>query len=157
VRFVLHLTDSLVLGEASVTKRVGNLPAEMSSFVGRSRERIEIKRLMSTSRLVTVTGVGGVGRTRTTLRVATEMRTGFANGTWLVELSALQDGTLLPEIVAEGLRLRDPTPRRPKTMLAEYLAPQQLLLVLDGCEHLVAPCAALVHMLLRAAPGLRVL
>jgi predicted ATPase/DNA-binding CsgD family transcriptional regulator len=140
-----------------VNKQVGNLPAEVSSFVDRRLERIEIKRLLSTSRLVTVTGVGGVGKTRTTLRVAAEVRREFAGGAWLVELSALQDGKLLPQVVAEGLGLRDQTPQSLEAVLAEYLAPQRLLLVLDGCEHLVDACAALVHTLLRAAPGLRVL
>jgi predicted ATPase/DNA-binding CsgD family transcriptional regulator len=140
-----------------VTKQMGNLPAEVSSFVDRRRERIELKRLLSTSRLVTVTGVGGVGKTRTTLRVAAEVRKGFTGGAWWVELSALRDGRLLPEVVAEGLGLRDQTSRHPETVLAEYLAPQRLLLVLDGCEHLVDACAALAHMLLRAAPGLRML
>lgn len=140
-----------------MTKQVGNLPAEMSSFVDRRSERTEIKRLLSTARLVTVTGAGGVGKTRTTLRVAAEVRKDFTGGAWLVELGALPDGKLLPAVVAEGLGLRDQTSRRCETVLAEYLARQRLLLVLDGCEHLVEPCAVLVHMLLRAAPGLRVL
>jgi predicted ATPase/DNA-binding CsgD family transcriptional regulator len=140
-----------------VTRQVGNLPAEVSSFVDRRQERIEIKRLLSTSRLVTVTGVGGVGKTRTTLRVATEVRRGFPGGAWLVELGALRDGELLPEVVAEGLGLRDQTVREPAAVLSEYLAPLRLLLVLDGCEHLVDQCAALVRTLLRVAPGLRVL
>lgn len=140
-----------------MTKHAGNLPAEVSSFVDRRQERIDIKRMLSTSRLVTVTGLGGVGKTRTTLRVAAELRRSFAGGVWLVELGALPDGTLLPEVVAEGLGLRDRSARRPETVLAEYLASQRLLLILDGCEHLVPACAALVHTLLRAAPGLRVL
>jgi predicted ATPase/DNA-binding CsgD family transcriptional regulator len=140
-----------------MTKQVGNLPAEMSSFVDRRSERIEIKRLLSTSRLVTVTGTGGVGKTRTTLRVAAEVRKGFPGGAWLVELGALPDGERLPDVVAEGLGLRNQTSRRSESVLAEYLARQRLLLVLDGCEHLVDSCAVLVHRLLRAAPGLRVL
>ena len=140
-----------------MTKQVGNLPAEMSSFVDRRSERIEIKRLLSSSRLVTVTGAGGVGKTRTTLRVAAEVRKSFTGGAWLVELGALPDGKLLPEVVAEGLGLRDQSSRPSETVLAEYLARQRLLLVLDGCEHLVESCAALVHTLLRAASGLRVL
>jgi predicted ATPase/DNA-binding CsgD family transcriptional regulator len=140
-----------------VIKQTGNLPAEMSSFVDRREERVEIKRLLSTSRLVTVTGVGGVGKTRTTLRVAAELRRSFADGVWLVELGSLRDGGMLPEVVAAGLGLRDQTVREPAAVLTEYLAPQRLLLVLDGCEHLVDPCAALVHTLLRAAPGLRIL
>jgi non-specific serine/threonine protein kinase len=140
-----------------MTKQVGNLPAEMSSFVDRRSERVEIKRLLSTSRLVTVTGAGGVGKTRTTLRVAAEVRKGFTGGAWLVELGSLPDGDRLPDVVAEGLGLRNQTSRRSESVLAEYLARQRLLLVLDGCEHLVEPCAALVHRLLRAAPGLRVL
>ncbi|EME56954.1 LuxR family transcriptional regulator [Amycolatopsis decaplanina DSM 44594] len=133
------------------------LPAEVSSFVGRRRERVELKRLVADSRLVTVTGPGGVGKSRLALRVAAELRKGFADGVWWVELAALRDAGLLAQVVAEVLGVQDVTPRPLTDVLAEFLATRSLLLVLDTCEHLVDPCAVLVHRLLRAAPGLCVL
>ncbi|MEJ3749131.1 LuxR C-terminal-related transcriptional regulator [Actinomycetes bacterium KLBMP 9797] len=138
-------------------RQMGTLPAELTSFVGRRQERVALKRLLAASRLVTVTGVGGVGKTRTALRVATELRHGFPDGVWWVELSALADGDLLANTVAQALGLADQTARPQARVLAGYLADRQPLLVLDTCEHLVQPCAELVDTLLRAAPGLRVL
>jgi predicted ATPase/DNA-binding CsgD family transcriptional regulator len=137
--------------------RTGNLPAELSSFVGRESERAHLKRLLTTARLVTVTGVGGVGKTRTVLRVAAEVRRAFADGVWLVDLSPLAQPGLVAEAVAQGLELRDQSTRPQTEILAEYLESRRLLLVLDNCEHLVEPCAWLVDSLLRASPGLQVL
>lgn len=135
----------------------GNLPAELSSFVDRNRERAELKRLLATSRLVTITGIGGVGKTRTAIRVAAEVQRAFADGVWLVDLSALTDPLLIAEAVGQALGLQDQSAGPPCDGLARYLAPRRLLLVLDTCEHLVADCSALIRALLRAAPGLRVL
>jgi non-specific serine/threonine protein kinase len=145
--------------EADVAEsaRPGNLPAELSSFVDRVGERDALKRLLTGARLVTVTGVGGVGKTRTVLRVAAEVRRAFPDGAWLVDLSALGQADLVPEAVAEALGVRDQSTRPLLEILAEFLEPRRLLLVLDNCEHLVEPCAHLVDSLLRAAPGLRVL
>jgi non-specific serine/threonine protein kinase len=149
----------LASSEADVAEsaRPGNLPAELSSFVDRAGERDALKRLLTAARLVTVTGVGGVGKTRTVLRVAAEVRRAFADGAWLVDLSALGQADLVPEAVAEALGVRDQSTRPLIEILAEFLGPRRLLLVLDNCEHLIEPCAHLVDSLLRAAPGLRVL
>ncbi|MEU4424888.1 LuxR C-terminal-related transcriptional regulator [Actinoplanes sp. NPDC024001] len=135
----------------------GNLPAELSSFVDRGTERAELKRLLSAARLVTVTGIGGVGKTRTALRAAAEMRRAFPDGAWLVDLATLSGPGLLTETVAQTLGVQDQTTRPPADSLADYLAGRRLLLVLDTCEHLAAACATLVRTLLRTAPGLRVL
>jgi non-specific serine/threonine protein kinase len=143
--------------EARVTKQLGNLPAEVSSFVDRRRECAELKRLITASRLVTVTGVGGVGKTRTALRVAAEMRRSFADGVWWVELSTVQQSDLIAPAVAEVLGLRDQTTRPLLDVLSDHLSERRMLLVLDTCEHLVDACAQLAGALLRAAVGLRVL
>ncbi|TDD81048.1 ATP-binding protein [Actinomadura rubrisoli] len=135
----------------------GNLPAEISSFVGRRRELAEIELLLSRSRLVTVTGVGGVGKTRTALRAAARLRPAFPDGVWLVELSALEDAELLSHAVAHGLGLQDQTIRSPVDVLAEFLPGRRLLLVLDTCEHLLDACALLADVLLAASPELRIL
>ncbi|WP_328474025.1 LuxR C-terminal-related transcriptional regulator [Actinoplanes sp. NBC_00393] len=135
----------------------GNLPAELSSFVDRTRERAELKRLLAAARLVTVTGIGGVGKTRTALRVAAEVRRAFPDGAWLADLATLTDPGLLTETVAQAVGVKDQTARPPAESLAGYLAPRRLLLILDTCEHLAADCAGLAQKLLQAAPGLRVL
>ncbi len=137
---------------------VGNLPGEATSFVGRRREVTQAVRLLRRTRLVTLTGVAGVGKTRLALRVATQTRAAFPDGVWLVELAALTDATLLAPTVADALGIHNQQGRRSTTqMLADYLADKQLLLVLDNCEHLVDACAVLAGDLLTAAAGLRIL
>ncbi|MBL7257705.1 ATP-binding protein [Paractinoplanes lichenicola] len=135
----------------------GNLPAELSSFVDRNRERAELKRLLATSRLVTITGIGGVGKTRTAIRVAAEVQRAFPDGVWLVDLSVIADPCLIAEAVGQALGVQDQSARPQSDGLAGYLASRRLLLVLDTCEHVVGACSSLVETLLRAAPGLQVL
>jgi len=134
----------------------GALPAELTSFVGRRRELAETRRLFASSRLLTLTGVGGVGKTRLAVRMAAEVRRTFPDGVWFVELAALHDPQLLAQAVANALDLRQVS-ANPSADLASYLEPQRLLVVLDNCEHLTDACAMLVSKLLAAAPGLRVL
>ncbi|MFL6123113.1 ATP-binding protein [Actinophytocola sp.] len=136
-------------------RSAGNLPAELTSFVGRRRELKEAKRLLSAARLLTLTGTGGVGKSRLALRVAREVRRAFADGVWLVELAELRDPRLLASTVATALGLRDAAD--PAAGLAEFLGDRQLLLVLDNCEHMVDECAALSTRLLAAASQIRVL
>ena len=135
----------------------GNLPAELTSFVGRRGELAEVRRLLAGSRLVTLTGVGGVGKTRLALRAAAGLRRAFRDGVWLVRLDQVQDEALVAQAVAGTLGLQDRAGYAPGAALAEYLAGRQLLLVLDNCEHLVDAAAKLADLLLRAAAGLRVL
>lgn len=135
----------------------GNLPLELTSFVGRRRELTEAKELLSVSRLVTLTGIGGVGKTRLALRVAANARRGFADGVWLVELGELRDGTLLTDVVAAALGLRDQSARPVQDLLVEFLTSRHLLLVLDNCEQVVEGAAALAETLLRHCPELRIL
>ena len=135
----------------------GNLPAELTSFVGRRAELAEVKRLLAGSRLVTLTGIGGVGKTRLALRAAAGLRRAFRDGVWLVQLDQLSDPELVAQAVAGALGLQDRAGYAPAATLADYLAGRQLLLVLDNCEHLVDAVAKLADPLLRAAAGLRVL
>ncbi|QSE93761.1 protein kinase [Rhodococcus pseudokoreensis] len=134
----------------------GNLPVELTSFVGRRTELTEAKRLLSASRLVTLTGIGGVGKTRLALRVAANTRRAFADGVCLVELGELRDGTLLVEVVATALGLRQRSPRALQTVM-EFLTAQEMLLILDNCEQVVNAAAELAETLLHACPGLRIL
>jgi predicted ATPase/DNA-binding CsgD family transcriptional regulator len=123
----------------------------------RHREITEATRLLSTARLLTLTGVGGVGKTRLAVRVAAGVRRAFTAGVWLVELAALDDCTLLGQTVADTVGLRDQAAQPPLEALAGYLRDRRLLLVLDNCEHLVEDCGGLAADLLAVAPGLRIL
>ncbi len=135
----------------------GQLPAEVTSFIGREAELADLGELLSAARLVTVTGPGGVGKTRLALRAAAAAADGFPDGVWLLEAGHVQDPLLLGHCLLEALRLTDSTARPPLEVLVEQLADRRLLLVLDGCEHLVDACAELAGALLRAVPGLRLL
>ncbi|SOB85114.1 ATP-binding protein [Streptomyces sp. 1331.2] len=135
----------------------GRLPAEVTGFVGRQRELAEVAELLAAARLVTVTGAGGVGKSRLAVRAAAHAGEAFPDGAWLVDVAPVQDPLLLGHALLEALRLTDGTARPPLDVLTERLAGRRLLLVLDGCEHLVEACAELADALLRALPGLRLL
>jgi predicted ATPase len=135
----------------------GNLPVEPTSLVGRRRELADIQRRLACSRLVTLTGVGGVGKSRLALRGARELAPRFPDGVWRVELGTLQDAAMLPHAIAATLAISDNTARPQIDLLREFLRARRLLLVLDGCEHLITEVARLVAVLLDAAPRLAVL
>ena len=134
-----------------------NLPAEITSFVGRRQELANTRRLLAGARLVTLTGVGGVGKTRLALRAATDARGTYEDGVWLVELADCHDPDGLLTSVTASLGLNDQSGRLQVDTIVEHLDASHCLLVLDNCEHLLEACAALVFQLLRECPGLSVL
>jgi predicted ATPase/DNA-binding CsgD family transcriptional regulator len=140
-----------------IDRRVGNLPADVTSFVGRRRELADVKRLLSIARLVTLTGMGGVGKTRLALRAAADAQRGFTDGVWLVELAGLKDPTLVEQTVSAALNIQDESIGGSARELSDLLADRTMLLVLDNCEHLLDASALLANGLLRACPGLRIL
>ncbi|MFD0687293.1 ATP-binding protein [Actinomadura fibrosa] len=144
------------MAESGVRRR-GNLIPPADVLVGRRAELTELRRLSGLHRMVTVTGVGGVGKTRVALEAARGLEDGFPDGVWLVPLSGLRDGSLLGHAIARTLRVVDQTARPQLDVLADHLSGRRLLLVLDTCEHLRSACAGTAEVLLAAAPGLRVL
>ncbi|WP_338200800.1 NB-ARC domain-containing protein [Candidatus Nephthysia bennettiae] len=134
----------------------GNLPAEATSFIGRSRELAELRRKLTAARLVSLVGPGGVGKTRLAIRVASELGRGFPGGAWLVELAEVRDPALVRNAVMAALDLRDQAATEPLALLLSYLGDKELLLVVDNCEHLLGAAAELVTEVMRAAPGVRV-
>jgi predicted ATPase len=158
--------DSLVGRQTGVSH---NLPARLTSFVGREREVADVTRLLGEHRLVTLVGAPGVGKTRLALRLAGDMVPAFAHGVWLVQLAPLSGPrsarvprsapvpSLIPQAVAAALRVGEQPTRPLMVTLAEHLEQRELLLVLDNCEHLVAACASLAEALLQACPTLRIL
>lgn len=136
---------------------VGHLPDETTSFVGRTTELVTVERALETHRLITLTGPGGVGKSRLALRAVGRAADRYADGVWWVDLSPLADDRLLLITVSDAVGLSDHTLRMPVEALCEWLADRRILLVLDCCERLVNGCAQLVGELLTAAPGLTVL
>jgi predicted ATPase/DNA-binding CsgD family transcriptional regulator len=140
-----------------VGRHLSNLPAEVTSFVGRRHELREVKRLLTTTRLLTLTGSGGVGKTKLALRAATEMARGFPDGAWLVLLDSIRDPLLVTQAVFSALDVHDLSPGLSLSSLADYLADKRLLLLLDNCEHLLDGCAILASTLLASCPDLHML
>ncbi len=134
-----------------------NLPAPFSSFVGREKQVREITDLLSQTRLLTLSGAGGVGKTRLALRVANESLDSFKEGVWWVDLVGLTDGDSVPYALASTLGLRPVGDQLPQLILANHLRPQQALVVLDNCEHLIKACSELAGQLLSACPRLEIL
>jgi predicted ATPase/DNA-binding NarL/FixJ family response regulator len=135
----------------------GNLPAELTTFIGRRSELAQARKQLAESRLLTLTGVGGVGKSRLALRLAREVSRAFPDGVWLVELATLGDPSLVASRVAVTLGLRENSVRLSLAVLTEYVADRQLLVVLDNCEHLLDACSIVVDSLLRRAPKLHIL
>ena len=138
-------------------RRPGNLPAEVTSFVGRRRELAELRKKLTTARLVSLVGPGGVGKTRLAIRIGTDLRRGFRDGAWLVELAEVRDPALIGNATLAALDLRDQAATEPRALLLSYLRDKELLLVVDNCEHLLGAAAVLVTDILKAAPGVRVI
>lgn len=134
-----------------------NLPIALSSFVGRTHEVAEIQHLLAAHRLVTLTGVGGCGKTRLAIASAAHLVPAFAGRVWFVDLSALVEATLVPHAVAAALHICEDPGVSLTTTLVTTLAPHQTVLVLDNCEHLMDACIALIRTLLQHCPGVRIL
>lgn len=139
-----------------------NLPVQLTSFVGRQKELTRLKTLLATNqpgrnRLVTLTGSGGIGKTRLSIQAAQELLPEFRNGVWLVELASLTDPALVPQAVATVLDVREEQSRPLLARLTDYLREKTLLLVLDNCEHVIESCAQLADYLLRHCPDLSIL
>ncbi|MDR7418324.1 MAG: adenylate/guanylate cyclase domain-containing protein [Armatimonadota bacterium] len=134
-----------------------NLPRQLTSFIGRDRELAELKQLLGQTRLLTIVGTGGAGKTRLALQAAAEMLEEMTDGVWLAELAPVLDPAVVPQAVGAALGVRPEANRPMIDTLIEYLEPKQTLLILDNCEHLVDACAALVDELLQGCPRLRIL
>jgi len=134
-----------------------NLPTQLTSFVGREKEVVEIKALLNIARLVTLTGSGGTGKTRLSIEVGTQEFSSFANGVWLIELAPLSDSAQIIPALAQAFGLQE-LPFHPlANLVTDYLRDKKLLLLLDNCEHLIEACARLADDLLHQCAGLKIL
>jgi predicted ATPase/DNA-binding CsgD family transcriptional regulator len=142
---------------ARPARRPGNLPAEATSFVGRRRELADLRTRLAEARLISLVGLGGVGKTRLALRAAADLRRRFPHGAWWVELAEVRDPALVGNAVLAALDLRDQAATDPVVLLLSYLRDKRLLLVVDNCEHVLASTARLLTQVMRAAPGVHVI
>ena len=157
-----HIYETVVAGLASefpalrsLDAAPNNLPTQLTSFVGRGREVAEARRLLATTRLLTLTGPGGTGKTRLSLQLAADSTSDFADGVFFVPLSPIEDSGLVAPAILVALGLRESPQQSPTERLMEYLRDRHLLLVMDNFEQ-VLPAAGLVGDLLKAGPGLSV-
>ena len=134
-----------------------NLPTQLTSFVGREKERADIRRLLHNTHMLTLIGPGGTGKTRLSLQAAGEMLDQFPDGVWLVELAPVLDPVLVPRTTALTIGLRDEPQRPIIDMLCDYLHEKKLLILLDNCEHLVEACARMADRILHTASGILIL
>jgi predicted ATPase/transcriptional regulator with XRE-family HTH domain len=134
-----------------------NLPVQLSAFIGRERELSEVRALVKSCRLVTLTGAGGAGKTRLSLQLAGRLLDGFGDGVWLAELAAVPDGDTVASAIARALRIPAQPGRPAVETLADALGPQDILIVLDNCEHLIAACAKTAEAILQRCPKVHLL
>ena len=159
LKAILNQDASLVVAprHEAGRRKTNNLPLLLTNFVGRGDELEQVKRLLSKHRLITLTGAGGVGKTRLSIQVAHELVNGYRDGTWLVELAPTNDPAAIPQVVATVLGVREQAGRPMVETLVDYLESRHILMLLDNCEHLVSAVAILTEVLLRHCPELRVL
>jgi predicted ATPase/DNA-binding CsgD family transcriptional regulator len=142
---------------ATTAERRSNLPAELSSFVGRRQELASVRDGLATHRLVTLLGPGGVGKTRLAFRVAADQERRLADGAWVAELAPVQVPDLVPEAVVGALGIRSTEGASPTERLVAHLRDRELLLVLDNCEHVQEAATTLAAELLAGCPDVRIL
>ena len=138
-------------------RRPGNLPAEATSFIGRRRELAEVRTKLEGTRLVSLVGPGGVGKTRVAIRAATDRERAFPGGAWLVELADVTEPAVVGNAVVAALDLRDQATTDPPALLVSYLRDKRLLLVVDNCEHVLSAAARLLTEVISTAPGVQVI
>ena len=149
---------NVTIRSAPVEKEISsNIPVPLTSFVGREQELKEIERLLSSSRLLTLTGSGGVGKTRLAIHTAQDLIRQFKDGVYWVGLVGVADEDLIPQVIAGSLNVREIPDEPLMEILKSYLKPKEVLLVIDNCEHLIKACAQYVEQLLAACPKLKIL
>jgi len=134
-----------------------NLPQQVTSFIGRERELADAKRLLESTRLLTLLGMGGLGKTRLSLQIAADVLEKYPDGVWFVDLASIKDPALVPSAAAQALGVHEEPGKSLSQTLCAHVGDLRLLIVLDNCEHLVSACAHLAEALLRAAPDVRIL
>ena len=157
LRFARGLSTLPIQSNSGPPEPTSNLPASLTTFIGRQKEQSDAIRLIARHRLVTLTGPGGIGKTRLSLKVGEKVLENYADGIRLVELAPILDPLLVPRITAIAIGLRDEPQRPVIDMLCDYLRAKEMLLILDNCEHLLEACAHVANALLKSCPQVKIL
>jgi predicted ATPase/class 3 adenylate cyclase len=152
-----HLELAAEFPPLATAERHHNVPPTLTSFIGRASETSRVEQLVTATRLLTLLGTGGVGKSRLAFQVATDLLPQFSDGAFVVELGPLSDGSLVPQEVLSALGVPEEPGRRHAETVVASLARRHLLLVLDGCEHLLDACATLAESVLRSCPNVHIL
>jgi len=137
--------------------RPNNLPVQLTSFIGREDEIKQIKNIFKKTRLLTLTGSGGSGKTRLSLQIAADVIDDFENGVWFIEIASLSDTASLHQAIMKVFGLKEQPNRNPEETICEYLLEKEMLVILDNCEHMIAQCANLADILLGKCPKLKII
>lgn len=148
---------AVLTAHGSLTIRPSNVPAQLGTFIGRDRELPAVRALVESSRLVTLTGPGGSGKTRLSLQLAAGVLDGFGDGIWLVELAAVLDEDAVAPAISRALAIAGQSRRPVLETVLDALAPQDVLIVVDNCEHLIGACAKAAEAILRRCPRVHLL
>jgi non-specific serine/threonine protein kinase len=157
ISFARGLSSFPAQSPPSLTKSKSNLPTPLTTFIGREKEQADVIGLITKHRLVTLTGSGGVGKTRLSIIVVEQVLENYANGVWLVELAPILDPLLVPRTIALTLGLRDDPQRSTIDLLSDYLREKRMLILIDNCEHVLEACAQLIDTMLKSCPDLKIL
>lgn len=149
--------EQSLIGSFTEPVLLTNLPNPLTSFVGREKEMYELKGLLSSTRLLTLTGVGGSGKTRLAIQIARDKLPNYKHGIWWVDLAPLSDPALVPQTVARVLGVQESSERTPVELLRLFIRDKSMHLVLDNCEHVIGACAELAETLLLGCPHLQIL
>jgi predicted ATPase len=134
-----------------------NLPTQITTFIGRKQQITEVRQILESHRLVTLTGPGGTGKTRLSIQVAADSLETFTHGVWFIELAPLTDPDLIPQTILSTIGISEQSGKAPLELLKEYLHNKNTLMVLDNCEHLIMESAKVTNALLYAAPNLKIM
>ncbi|MBK9207350.1 MAG: tetratricopeptide repeat protein [Anaerolineales bacterium] len=134
-----------------------NLPAQLTSFIGREKEIAEVKEELNSHRLVTLVGPGGTGKSRLSLQLAADVLDAYPHGVWFIELASLSDPELVPQTILSAMSVSEQKGKTAQETLEEYLRAKNLLLILDNCEHLIEACAKISQAILKSVPNVKIL
>jgi predicted ATPase/DNA-binding XRE family transcriptional regulator len=157
ISFARGVSDVPSPSNTLLKKSITNLPAALTTFIGREKEQAAVIHLIAKHRLVTLTGSGGVGKTRLSIKVGEQIVGNYVDGVWLVQLATILDPLLVSRTTAIALGLRAKSRRPVIDILCDYLREKNLLIILDNCEQLVNACAKMTNQILHAAPNVRIL
>lgn len=141
----------------TLDERPNNLPVQLTNFIGRENEIREVKNLLADSRLLTLVGAGGTGKTRLSIQASADLIDEFSNGVWIVELAPIRDPLLIPVVIARSVGINEQPNQEIEITLIDFFKEKELLMIFDNCEHLIKDCTLLIEIILHICPGIKII